>query len=195
MPVLYYKEDYATLEIDHDGDYVLRVAGVGVPRHDIAVVLDDDELDRYREWGEHFVVTMAHRIHREPGKYAERNILGGAPVPTAPMPVAGRRAWWAFFAVSAALALYILLVVSAVDRPGGEGESVAGMAVGLHSAPDDVGDVYYMTVRLADGDRVQVRVSGRADYKENASLLLVASRPSFFGKRSYRFIGYRDPVR
>src|SRR5512138_2657134 len=105
MPVLYHKDDYATLEIDRNGDYVLRVVGVGPGHGDFLVVLEDEEIDRYREWGEHFVVTIAHRIHRDPGQYAERNLLAGAPSPVeASMAAPSRRRFpaWALGAAAAA---------------------------------------------------------------------------------------------
>jgi hypothetical protein len=196
MPVLYHKDDYATLEIDRNGDYVLRVVGAGPGRRDFLVVLDDEEIDRYREWGEHFVVTMAHRIHRDPGRFMERNRLSGPPS-QAEAPVAapsGRRfPVWAFgvAAASCALLAYLLLLYSAVTRTGGEGTLVGGTAVGLHSTPDDVGDLYFMTVRLDDGSTVRVRVAGKADYKENGALILRETDRSLFGRAAYRLERYR----
>jgi hypothetical protein len=198
MPVLYYKEDYAILEINLEGDYVLRVFGVGSDRVDFALILEDDELDRYREWGEHFVVTMAHRIHRDPGQYADRNILtvpAGArvvPPPAAPVRKPKRPAWAiGAAAVAGVLLVWAALVLVAVDRPGAGVEYVVGRTSGLHSAPDDVGDVFFMTVQLDDGTSVQVRIPRKADYRENAAVTLAASKASFFGNRSFRFRGYR----
>jgi hypothetical protein len=198
MPVLYHKDDYATLEIDRNGDYVLRVVGVGVGtgRRDFLVALEDDEIDRYREWGEHFVVTMAHRIHRDPGLYAARNLLGGAPEPSdAPQPGRAARRFpvWAYGAAAAGAALlaYLLLLYSAVTRPAGDGAQVGGVAVGLHSTPDDVGDLYFMTVRLDDGSTVQVRVGGKADYKENGAVILRETGRSLLGRADYRLERYR----
>jgi hypothetical protein len=200
MPVLYYKEDYAMLEIDRDGDYVLRVVGVGPEVRDFEIVLDDEELDRYRDWGEHFVVTLAHRVHRNPARYMPRNRLAprtGATAPEEPpaLPAGVRRGIppWAAWAAGAAgvLLVWLLLLYFATSRPEGEGKLVSGTAVGLHSTPDDVGDLYYLTVRLEGGDTVQVRVSGRADYRENAALLVRAAGSSILGGRSWRFERYR----
>jgi hypothetical protein len=197
MPVLYYKEDYATLEINLEGDYVLRVVGVGADHADFAVVLEDEELDRYREWGEHFVVTMAHRIHRDPEKYADRNRLAAPvvrelPPPPKPHPE-NRFPLWAVCTAAAAGALlaYLLMVLVVVGQNGGSWELVGGRAIGLHSAPDDVGDIYYLTVRLDNGKTVQVRVPGKADFKENGALILRESTPSFLGRSRYRFERYR----
>lgn len=196
MPVLYHKDDYATLEIDRNGDYVLRVAGAGPGRRDFLVVLEDDEIDRYREWGEHFVVTMAHRIHREPERYAARNRLPGAPLlDEAPASAdAGRRfPVWAFGAAAAgaALLVYLFLLYFAVSRPAGDGALVGGVAVGLHSTPDDVGDLYFMTVRLDDGSTVRVRVAGRDDFKENGAVILRETDRSLLGRADYRLERYR----
>ncbi len=195
MPVLYYKEDYAKLEIDLEGDYVLRVVGVGPGRTDFVVTLDDEELDRYREWGEHFVVTMAHRIHRDPDAYADRNRLSvpvareasksARPARRFPIWIVGSAA------VAGVIAAYMLLVYSAIGRPAGDGEPVVGMAVGLHSAPDDIGEIHFMAVRLADGSTVQVRLPKKGDYKENAAVLLRGSKSSLFGSTSYRFERFR----
>ncbi|HEY5995457.1 MAG TPA: hypothetical protein VIU29_00480 [Candidatus Deferrimicrobiaceae bacterium] len=196
MPVLYHKDDYATLEIDRNGDYVLRVVGVGPGHRDFLVVLEDEEIDRYREWGEHFVVTMAHRIHRDPGQYAERNLLAAVPSPVEASTAApsGRRLpVWAFGAAAAAFALlaYLVLLFSAVSRPGGEGTLVGGVAVGVHSTPDDVGDLYFMTVRLDDGSTVRVRIAGKADYKENGAVILRETDRPLFGRADYRLERYR----
>lgn len=196
MPVLYYKEDYATLEINLEGDYVLRVVGAGPGRRDFVLVLEDEELDRYREWGEHFVVTMAHRIHRDPERYAARNLLApaAAPQPKAAAPPPRKRfpPWAAGAAFAAAVVLlYISLVATAIGRKGGEAGTLEGRAVGFHSVPDESGDRHYLTVELADGSKVQLPVASAAGYRENAALLLRASRSPLFGRMSYRFEKYR----
>ena len=139
MPVLYYKEDYAKLEIDREGDYVLRVVGVGSQRIDFAVALDDEELDRYHEWGEHFVVTMAHRIHRDPDRYANRNRLAAPAVQEAPMAASPGKQFprWAtgLVWVAGILAVYLLLVFWAVGRPGLESVGLRKQRIPVRAIP------------------------------------------------------------
>lgn len=200
MTILYHREDHAALEVDREGNHVLHVVcrgeGDGPPH--VSIVLDDEELERYREWGEHFIDATVLKVRRDPGAFRERNLraVPAGKVLAGRVEAAGSPRGLRIVGYSVPAVALLFLVGVAVDRPAVPVKRVRGKVVAVHAVPEEDGERLIATVLLEGGATVRVPVRSRTGIGEGAAVTVGESRSRFLGARSYRIeeIGDARPV-
>ena len=59
---------------DSSERYFLEVLCGGIGMFNMCIALTDDELERYREWGDYFIQKLALDIQRSPNSFVQRAI-------------------------------------------------------------------------------------------------------------------------
>jgi len=59
---------------DSSEQHFLDVLCGGIGMFSVCIALTADELERYREWGDHFIQKLALDVQRSPDSFAQRGI-------------------------------------------------------------------------------------------------------------------------
>ena len=88
--------------------------------------------------------------------------------------------------------IFAVVMLALIIPPMGKGTIVHGKVETMVGRPSEIGNLLYLVVKLEDGTKVRPSIPSAVFYEKGHVVKLEKKEPLYFGRTSYRFMGYEE---